>query len=299
MAKYNCNNCGQVFDRITTLNKHLSRKIQCIKKFESKTNKKVHDPKCDQCGRFFSRKDSLQRHMKICKGNINKKIIKGDIKKTVKGDKKIIKGDRNTMGKKITAANGKKSIAVTGDNNKVNSPIINLFFFGKDGVEHLNINDFLKIIKSNKNLYEALITEINFDPSKPEHHNVYYPDLKSSCGKIYENNKWVNKKIHEIIDTLLDAKTDDLNTILDKFDGVLSKKIRQKIIDTIRDVDYSNPTRRKKLISYIKPILHDNKEIVIKTKKILEKLRKDDEYADEDVFKKGTKLRDVKKLFKK
>src|SRR5207253_9227190 len=137
-------------------------------------------------------------------------------------------------------------------------------------------------------------------PNKPNHNNVYYPDLKSSCGKIYENNKWVDKKINEIIDTLLDAKTDDLNTILDKFDGVLDKKIRRNIIDTIRDVDYSNPTRRKKLISYIKPILHSNKDVVIKTKKILENLKKedDDELADQEVFKKGTKMSDVKKLFK-
>jgi len=92
----------------------------------------------------------------------------------------------------------------------------------------------------------------------------------------------------------LDSKTDDLHEILKKFDGILSKKIRQNIIKTIKDVDYSNPNCRKKLISYIKPILYNNKDMVIKTKKIVEENNKCD---SDGIFKKGIKMKDIKKIY--
>jgi hypothetical protein len=210
--------------------------------------------------------------MKICKGNVKKNIVKGN-----------------------------KNIVVVGNKNNtnINSPIniINLNFFGKDGIDSLNFNDFVDIVKSDRNLYEAMLTAINFDPKKPQHHNVYYPDMKASFGKVYENRKWVDKKINEIINIILDTKTDDLNLILDKLGDTLSKKIRQNIITTIENADYSKPNCRRKLISYIKPILYNNKDIVIRTKKILEKINGDEEYVDGNVFKKGTKIKDVKKLF--
>jgi len=287
MVKYTCDTCGDFFDRKSNFDNHLARKTKCNKKSGSKTNKKNIDPKCYGCEKTFSRKDSLVRHMKNCKSIINKN--KGNKNVTI-GD---IKGD---------VINNNKGVAIKGNKNiaNVNSPVynVNLVFFGKDGIDSLDFNDFVKIIKSNNNLYEALITSINFDPKKPQHHNVYYPDMKASCGKVYENKKWVNKKINEIINIMLDTKRDDLNTMMDKLGDTLSKKTRQNIIKTIEDTDYSKPICRKKLISYIKPILHNNKDMVIKTKKLLEGLSENDiEYADNEVFKKGTKLNDIKKIY--
>lgn len=100
--------------------------------------------------------------------------------------------------------------------------------------------------------------------------------MKATYGKIYENKKWVDKKINEIINKILDVKTEDLYLILDKLDGIINKETKQNIIKTINDVDNPNPERRKKLVSYIKPILYNNKDMVIKTKKMLEKIEQDE-----------------------
>ena len=250
MVNYKCSKCGRVFDRKIGLERHLARKTQCTKFSGSKTNKKVFDPKCKGCGKSYSRKDSLNRHMKICKGNINKNITKGN--KNSKIINNNVTGNENNINN-IETQNNKINI-----NNPVINPTINLIFFGKDGIDSLTSDDFIKILKSHDNPYESIIKIINFDPNKPNHHNVYYPDMKATYGKVYENKKWVDKKINEIINSILDSKTDDLHEILKKFDGILSKKIRQNIIKTIKDVDYSNPNCRKKLISYIKPILYYN-----------------------------------------
>jgi len=271
MVKYSCHLCGKKFDRKTTFKSHISRKNSCIKnKYGSKTNKKIPDPKCKDCGRSFSRRDSLIRHIKICKGDIYKTNIKGTKNTTVNGTK---------------------------NNTNINSPTYNINFidFGKDGINGLDLNDFIEIARSNSNPYETLIKIINFDPKKPQHHNIYYTDTKASCGQVYENKKWVEKKINEIVNILLDAKTEDFNSMLDKLGDDISKKTRENIINTIKDVDYSKPIARKKLISYLKPVLANNSDMVLKTKKLLEEYNADEEYADEEVFKKGIKIKDIKK----
>jgi len=272
MVKYNCDTCGKIFDRKNNLDRHLAKKNACKKnKYGSKTNRKI-DPKCKGCNRSFSRKDSLTRHTKICKSNIKKNTIRGD------HNKKNIYSSSNSGNKKIV---NKKII------NKNN---IIVFDFGKDGISSLDFNDFINITKSNNNPYEALIAAINFDSKKPQHHNIYYPDIKAACGQVYENKKWIEKKINEIVNILLDAKTEDFNTMLDKLGDTVSDKTRQNIINTIKDVDCSKPVARKKLISYLKPLLVNNSDMVLKTKKLLEEYNADEEYADEEVFKKGIKI---------
>lgn len=265
MVIYKCHICDREFDRRHCFNNHLSRKTPCIKQFgSSKTNKKLFDPKCIKCGRIFSRKDSLNRHLKVCDNIIKKNNI----------NKSIIAKENSTI-KNTTIKNSiikKNNVAIKNNKININNPTFNVICFGKDGIENLSADDLAEIIKSNKNLYEELIKKINFNPNKPQHHNIYYSDMKASCGKVYENKKWVDKKINEIINTLLDSKTEDLHKLLDNFNGILSKKVRQNIMKTIKDADYSNPNCRRKLISYIKPILYNNKDMVIKTKKILEEI---------------------------
>jgi hypothetical protein len=85
---------------------------------------------------------------------------------------------------------------------------------------------------------------------------------------------------------------------MDKMGDILSEKTRENIIKTIENTSYSHPHRRKKLISYIKPILYNNKDIVIRTKKMLENFEQNDEDIDLNVFKKGTKIKDIKKMYK-
>ena len=292
MVKYICPTCERIFDRKTSLESHLARKTRCTKN-GSKTSKK-HNPKCKGCKKSFSRNDSLARHMRTCK-ELNKNKIKGN-------ENALTNGNENAL------TNGNENVAIAGDKNNVNSPIynINMVFFGKDGIDSLDFNDFVNAIKSNRNLYEALITTINFNPNKPQHHNVYIPDMKSTCGKVYQDKKWIDKKTDEIVNIMLDAKTEDFYLILEKIGDDIDKKTKQKIINTINDVSYSRPKARKKLISYLKPILFTNRNMVIKTKKLIEEYSEpsdddtnenndSDEYADPEVFRAGVKMCDIRK----
>lgn len=253
MPLFICKKCLKQFDHKTNFLHHIKRKTDCSlsnKNYGSKTSKKRINHKCYHCKKSFSRKDSLTRHLKICKKNINKNKIK---KKTDASINSNINGNNN----------------ITHLNNFIKTPIyINLVFYAKDGIKSLNYDELVKLLGSNDNLIEALTKTINLNPNKPEHHNIYYSDLKSANGEVYENKKWVTKKIDEILETLIQAKLEDLNGILNDMNDFLNKKTRKKIKETIESFATEKRGSRKKLKSYLKPLLYSNKDMIIKTRKL-------------------------------
>ncbi len=251
MTGISCDKCHKNFSSNYNLKRH---QIICVG--GTKTNKK-NSFKCEYCGNIFSRKDSLDAH-------INKKRCKEYEKIRIK-----INGNKNKTN--INPIDNSTNVKIVNSPVIKNSPInVNLIVFGKDGIDSLTSKELFEMLRSDNNFYESLISMVNFNPDKPQHHNVYYSDMKAAYGKVYENKKWVDKKINEIINTLLDSKTEDLNEIIDEYGDCLSENSRKKIKETIENTDYSKPDRRKKLISYLKPILYNNRDMIIKTRKIFE-----------------------------
>lgn len=257
MTYYTCERCQIKFEHKGNFDRHLNRKYKCKKKtYNSKTSKKIYN-KCTHCEKNFSRKDSLNRHLKTCKEKI-KNISNSKIKKSNKGVKN--KGDGN----KIINNSNNKTIKKT----YINNPII-LVAFCKDGVKCIDPDTFDKLMKSKNNMIETLIKDTNLNPKKPEHHNVYYGDLKSSYGEIYENNKWIKMKINEILDTLIETKVSNLNNYLDKMKNYLNEETRNKIRETIESMDYTKPDAIKRLRTYLKPLLYNSKDMIMKTRKMV------------------------------
>jgi len=69
------------------------------------------------------------------------------------------------------------------------------------------------------------------------------------------------------MDILLDSKITDLKEIMEDMKEFLNESTLTRIRRVIENADYSQPDARKKLISYLKPILYNNKEMIIKTRK--------------------------------
>ncbi len=273
MTEYTCERCGKIFDHRGKFNRHINRKYKCKKKtYNSKTNKTIYH-KCLHCKKNYSRKDSLKRHLATCKEKITK-ISNSTIKKSNNGVKN--KGNENKI---INNSNNKKTV----NTYNINNPII-LVAFCKDGFKCIDPDTFNKLMKSKKNMIETLIKDINLNPKKPQHHNVYYGDLKSSYGEIYENKKWVKMKINEILDTLIETKVSNLNDYLNKMRNYLNEETRNKIKETIESMDYTKPDAIKKLRTYLKPLLYNSKDMIMDTRKTI---KDDDEIQEDQVHKKN------------
>ncbi len=293
MGEITCKKCQKKFASEKNLIRHSKN---C--NFGSKTNKKIRF-KCNDCGSYFTRKDALTRHKN------------GRCKKT----KQLIrtKGNNNKLNNVNTTVSLKDSKVKTINtlNNLNNSPISNsnnnnhyyniIFQFGTDGIANLDMKTFKKIIDSKQNMIESIISNVNFDPHKPQHHNIYYGDTKSSYGEVYENKTWVRRKIDEILDILIEAKITDLNDILNDYSDFLNKKTRNKIKQAIENMDYTKPNARKKLKTYLKPILYNHKDMIIKTRKLTKEqeeeiFRKEQEEAEIEAQKEEFELKKIAKI---
>lgn len=235
MVMYVCKKCKRSFDQKSDFTRHINRKTDCTKiKYEKKKEEK--DNTCYECKKNFSRACSLKRHINTCKGG--KVIIK------VQRDKNIY--NECTI------------------NNTINIKELKLVVFGKEGIEHLSSDDLLEILKSKTGLIESLIQNTNFNPDKPQFHNIYYPDVKSGFGDIYGEKGWKTKNINEILNRIIDAKTEDISEILKKFGDVINNKIKERLQDAVRSDSYKNIESRKLMKKYLKAILFNGSKTINK-----------------------------------
>jgi len=252
---FNCDICHIDFTEKKNLVRHQKTKHK--KDSNSKTNKK-ETFKCIDCGKSLSRRDALKRHMKTCKS-----VKINNIKNTDAG----IIGDNNTL--ELQKNNyDNKTINVHND--------VKLIVFGKDGIDNMTLKKLMKILGSKRNVYESVVDVVNFDPECPESHNVYCSDLKSGVGHIYDEDGWRTKRIEEILDNIIDSKSLDLNQIKELMGDNLSKKNQDRIMSAIdeargaiagHDGRTYPPGSRKKLKQYIKQILYNKRDMIMKTRK--------------------------------
>lgn len=265
---YKCAICKKEFDRKSNYTNHINKKNKC--KYNSKTCK-ISNPECPKCHKHFTRKYSVDRHLKICGGNATKIKVKGNNNTNIN-----MNGNDNTVN---NTNNSKKTI-----NNSVNIILLN---FPPD--KYTLSKDLAKILSSNENLVISMVKKTNVNKHKPEHHNIYYPDEKKSTGKIYTNNRWKTKSIDEILNMMVETKTEDLNEFLNEMCDILNNETKEKIKQAIKD--FYDTKSRKKLKSYLKIILFDNKDMIKKTKKLAKYVSdsNDDDDSDDEINVKKTK----------
>lgn len=234
MVGYACKKCKRIFDQKTDYNRHMNRKTDCTKiKYGSKIGKKDHV--CEECKKDFTREYSLKRHMNICKG---KQVIN------------------------ITTNRDYNEKCTVNNNTTIKIKELKLAVFGKEGVEHITLKDLTAMLNSKTGLIESLVEKINFDPNKPEFHNIYVGDVKSGYGDIYEKKGWKTRNINEILNTVIDAKTEDINEILENYGDVLNDKTKEKLKDTVKTQDYKNIKSRKLMKRYLKAVLFNGSKMI-------------------------------------
>lgn len=154
-----------------------------------------------------------------------------------------------------------------------------LFDFSTDGIEDIHPMDLNLIFSNELGILEGIIIVVNFNPSKPTHHNIYYSNSESKYGEYYEHNNWKICRINTIIDRLIDAKIIDLKIISESI--YINNNSKSKINKIIRNID-KNKYRENIAIS-IKKLLFDNSHIVMKTRKITSRQITDANYYLEQI----------------
>jgi hypothetical protein len=278
-----CNLCNtDPFTRKFNLNRH----INTVHKGGSKTNKKkcqIHY--CRHCNidKKFARKDERDAHEKRCK-KIKQRFVTKEISKNKENENVNTNGNENVN---VNTNGNENTIDVKVNKNSNNN--INIILLNYPPDKYSFISNLGEILNSDDNLIMEIIKKTNTNKNRPEHHNVYYPDIKNSTGfplnkiyilfngeavrkktkqclfffstgEIYKNNKWNLKTIDEIVNIMIDNNTDCLKTYLKDLGIVLDEKTIKKIKNTCQE--FYNADARKKLSKHIKILLYDNRDII-------------------------------------
>lgn len=252
MVKYICDNCKATFDRKCTYTKHLQRKIKCVTGlYKPKDNNII----CEHCDKKFSRRDYLKKHADKCpmvmitkntNNNYNKRVVNN----IICNDGTINNGDTNITN-------------ITNNNNL----LFRICPYDKDGIDCLSPKDKIEILMSIREAIIRIIEKVNFDPNKPEHHNMLLKDLKSGYIEAFINNKWTTTKLSGFIYSLTQVKKKDIEQILEEMKKYITDDCAQTIKNSIENIKIEDAKIMKLLKSYIKAVMYENKDMVEKSKR--------------------------------
>jgi len=256
MDEFTCKKCKKKFNKKQNYIRHTNRLNDCVT--GSKTKRKLNYHSCEKCKKKFNRKDSLQRHLKMCKHKKIKNKIKGDNNNNNIGNKNININIDNSPNSNVT---------VNKDNINVNIILLN---YPPD--KYTLAEDIGKILANDKDFIIKIVERTNINKDKPEHHNIYYSDIKSAYGEMYKNNRWNTMRIDEILYTILECNTDALKRFLNELGDIMNEETKKKIEKVTKD--FYETKERQKIVSHIKCLLYNNREMIRNTRRQVKKYNK-------------------------
>jgi hypothetical protein len=255
MVNYDCEKCGKSFNKKWDYDQHCDRKFPCNKSEENE---------CSKCGKQFAYSNSMYRHMKTCSGrgtiienienieqqtNVNNNMnVEGDFK--VDGDVKVVK-------------------------------------FGDENLSYISDDTFKKIIGRGFKSLEEFMNHVHFNKDHPENHNIYVASMKDGHVVTFDGKKWKVGLADQLLDDLIQQKSDILE---DKYDEIADK------LSPMESKKFNNFINRKddekvnlKLKRELRVQLYNNRHFGKEARKILEEKEKMVEKQIEAARKNGQK----------
>jgi len=258
---------------------------------------------CNFCKTSFTRSTTLKRHLlercKIRKEEIREKeaifqeLLQQNILLKDQNEKlnnQLLEQNKFIIG--LLEQNNKNSIQNNKNIKNQNNGIINntiIIQHGKEDLSKIDDKVFLDAFLKNSGakIPEKIIEGIHFNNKYPEFKNIYISDINREKVMIYNGNDWILTPSNNITTNLLEKSIDFSEN---RYDGLDKKILNQqkknkieyglKIMELMKDFDSSddeiNITKedkerrqylREKAEEYIKLLLYNNKDYVIKKQK--------------------------------
>jgi hypothetical protein len=255
---------------------------------------------CNFCKTSFTRSTTLKRHLlercKIRKEEIREKeaifqeLLQQNILLKDQNEKlnnKLLEQNKLIIGL-LEQNNNKNSIQNNKNIKNQNNGIINniIIQHGKEDLSKIDDKVFLDAFLKNSGakIPEKIIEGIHFNSKYPEFKNIYISDINREKVMIYNGNDWILTPSNNITTNLLEKSIDFSENRYDELDKKILNQQKKskieyglKIMELMKDFDINddeiNITKedkersqylREKAEEYIKLLLYNNKDYVIK-----------------------------------
>jgi molecular chaperone DnaK (HSP70) len=113
----------------------------------------------------------------------------------------------------------------------------------------------------------VLVEKMHFNENLPENHNVYISNLRDEYVLMYDGKKWRLNNRDDALQQLYEDKSDILET---KFEELIEQLDDStiKMFNRFLKIKDDDDEKIKVIKKELKKTLYDNREIVMKTRKI-------------------------------
>jgi len=184
MPKYTCKNCPYSTNHKGNYEAHMSRLTPCSSDSIHGNIKPPKDHVCKHCNHVFARPDTLSRYIKTIHSCIINEI-------TNNNGSIINIGDHNTA----NINNITNQIVLKIETPIRAHPTIN--------IDDLSIFEQYLILATGKDPYKNILEYINFNPNKPEYHNVCYKNIRKNTVNIHDGNEWMLGLVDSAIENII------------------------------------------------------------------------------------------------
>lgn len=257
-----CNYCFSTFATKSSLNRHIDKYCK-VKKQVEQEKQEIFNKLIEQLQKQNHHMEQQAEQMKAIKEQ-NK-----EIREQNKKHQKEIKTLKSELGKiSISAKNvnsHNKTTTKTTNNTQINNNI-KLVAFGQEDLSGIEEDYTKAILKKGFQSVPTLTKYVHFNKNKPEHHNVYIPNMRDKHAMVFTGHEWDLTGKNEIINQIYDDKKQYLDeqydNLFESLDGITKKKYKK----------YQNQEKDaiKRIKSDLNLLLYNRKNVPMETKKMLE-----------------------------
>ena len=260
--KKTCHYCNNIYSRPDSMRRHLET---CQVKID-------HDEKTRKEAEENTAMIKLLKEMQQMKSHQQKKEkeIREEMRKEMLKEMKDMKEQQNKKDKEVqkelakmkeqlmkSLAESSKHINIGSNNSNIQNNIhneIKIIAYGKEDTSYITDNEYKLLIHKGFKSVPNLVEYIHFNGNKPENQNIYISNMRDNYVLVYDGGQWQMRERDDILQDIIDNKTDILNEkfdeLLDKLDEITIKRFK-KFLDEKDDNKISVQLKKDlKLIMY-------------------------------------------------
>ena len=250
--KRTCEYCNKVFTRLESLKNHLMICNLKISNNDSKvddnTSTEVH--KSSQLTELDVKK-IMERLDMVSEDNKQKNI------KIEMMEKELMKlKSLHNSGRKTIMNNSGNNSGNNNSNNNINNiqqnihnefkNEIKIVAFGKEDLSFITDDNYRLLLNKGFKSVQNLVEYIHMNQNKPENQNIYISNMRDNYILIYDGNQWQLKERDDVLQEMIENKTDILSEKFDeliktldestikKFKRFLDEKDEDRVVDQIK-----------------------------------------------------------------
>jgi hypothetical protein len=235
--------------------------------------------KCIKCNKEFKSYSGLKYHMEQC--NEDPKLV-----------------NNIQIEKNMEQHNNNVNVEVEGDFNVDGD--VKVVKFGEENLSYISDDTFKKIIGRGFKSLEEFMNHVHFNKDHPENHNIYVASLKDGHVVTYNGKRWDVGLADQMLDDLIQQKSDILEEKYDEIADKLSPMESKKFNNFINRKDDAKVNL--KLKRELRVQLYNNRHFAKGAKKLMEEKEKliqrslQDENKDNEEIKQAIELMKHKTL---